>query len=103
MLARLGDRPTPPENARRLLLVPYFAAGLIACAVALFDRLNTGDAIGGAIREAFLANAVLLIMPRWLSGTASAAPIILRDLRWIFAATVVFVAFALALRRGLRA
>ncbi len=101
-LARLGDQPGTRANTTRLFFIPYFAAGLTACAVALFDRFQTGEALVGAFREAFLANVVLSMMPRWLSRTSNIAPLISRQPRWIVAAVIALVLFSLTMGRGYR-
>jgi|SRR5882724_107254 len=99
-MARLSDQPGTLENSRRVLFVPYFAAGVAAIVAALFSRVDSANAFGGAIREAFLTNAVLLIMPHWMARRSNNGPVIHRDPRWIFAGLIAFVIFVLTMGRG---
>jgi hypothetical protein len=88
-------------DMRKLVFVPYFAAGTAACIAAVFYAADPIGALAGAARESFLANIVLLAVPwRSMPKQSSADAAVARDNRWLTATVISFVVFVLILGRG---
>jgi hypothetical protein len=94
------------SDIRRLVLIPYVAAGVAACLAALFDRGDPSGALAGAARETFLANVVMLALPGSVARRAGVgAPdgiYVARSLGWIMGSAIVFLVFAAVMGRGFR-
>jgi hypothetical protein len=94
------------SDVRRLILIPYGAAGVAACLAALFDRGDPSGALAGAVRETFLANVVLLTIPRFVArrspATARSHIYVRRSFSWLIASAIIFLLFVALMGRGFR-
>jgi hypothetical protein len=93
-------------RARRLLFLPYVAAGLAACAAALFYKEDPVGASVGAFRESFLTDAGLLMIPLWLYRARGASPsppiYVTRRPGWVLTTAIALSVFVSIMGRGLR-
>ncbi|HXC16427.1 MAG TPA: hypothetical protein VNV60_03195 [Holophagaceae bacterium] len=95
-----ADGAAGPTRTRRLL-IPYVAAGLAACAAALFFRPDRHGALHEAILETFGANLGLLLALRSRAPATAPFTAIARRRGWVLAASLALLIFAATLGRGL--
>jgi hypothetical protein len=111
-LARELGRFVPSQDSTdrgrvsRLLWLSWAAAGVIACAAALFDPLGADQVYKSAAPASFLANAGLLALPgllrRYPPASEVAGEPIARSLGWILAALLAAGLFVGFLGPGVR-
>jgi hypothetical protein len=88
-------------DLQRLIFIPYVAAGITACVAAMFYQRDPMAAMMDAGREGFLANIVLLAVPRRVAQLhPSTRTLIDQNNFWIVAAAILFVVFIVVLGRG---
>ena len=99
-----ADAPSVSHRARRLVLVPYAAAGVAACVAAAFYMPGSVRAIGEAALEVAASVGVLLPAFWNVKPTSELMPLphIGRSGRWIGAVAIALVVFAALLGRGMR-
>src|SRR6202045_4603082 len=87
------------SDVRRLILIPYAAAGVAACLAALFYRGDPSGALAGA-------NVVLLTIPRFVArrspATARSHSYVGRSFSWLIASAIIFLLFVALMGRGFR-
>jgi len=98
-IGRFLPAKDPEERARvrRLLWISYGAAGVIACAAALFDPRGADQVYISAAPASFVANLGLLALPgllrRYPPASEVAGEPVARSLGWILAALVAAALF----------
>lgn len=96
-----GDR-----RLKRLVWIPYLAAGVLACCAGALNRtMAPGLALGLAAVSSFGAGFGIVRLPHMQRGTAIGAPVLGSYVRWnigwVVAATVVGATFMFVLGPGL--
>jgi len=91
------------RRARRLLLIPYIASGLAACAAAALYESDPYSAVREAALETVVANAGIWVLAQRLRlGVATSEPVarVPRKLGWVVTTTLAFIVFAAVMGRG---
>ena len=91
------NEPEDRVRVRRLVWISWAAAGVIACAAALFDPHGASEVYRSAAPASFLANAGLLLLPgllrRYPPASGIAGEPVARSLGWLLAALLAAALF----------
>jgi hypothetical protein len=94
--------------ARRLLMPPYFAGGIVVCLAGALNPQGWFLVAMSAAASTFGGSSALLWAPEWLRGSSipagpDAEPVLIeRSWAWIVAGVVMGVCFIFVLGRGIR-
>jgi hypothetical protein len=91
------------SDGRRLVFIPYIAAGAAACLAALFDRRDLSGALAGAVRETFLTNVVLFAIPGLIARSGlrpSRVVYVARSFGWLAGSALILLVFLAVMGRG---
>ena len=93
-------------RVKRLVLLSYFAGGLIACAGAVLDPHGYGEIVNSGAASSFLAAVGLLFVPRLFETTpessVASGSAVRHSFGWIAAAVSVSVFYIAILGPGIR-
>ncbi len=94
------------ERKRKLILVPYLAAGVSACFAASFDLLGSLFAIKEGALETFVGFVGFLLILRANdkieSNYDSNHSPVKRDMKWIISVAVLYIIFVVVMGHGMR-